>query len=203
MFQIFSRRPGATLITPRGKPLLALASLKLASGGEEDAAALPGGVSVESRIHAHCASALDSTEAVWATVEEACTCAKAGTGGALEYRWRAGVEFVQLPMAVFVSRTLAASRAALADTAVFPAGEGGGPFPAAFLPAAKKLWSRLLRVHLHALLEHRACAGDALVRGAFVHFYVFGKMHGLFAAEELPAVIAARVAAACATAPTS
>lgn len=152
-------------------------------------------------MHAHSFTALDAAEAVWATCEARCTCAKAATGGVLEYRWPSadGKSFAPLPASLYMSRTLAASRVTLADVAIFPPAESEGPFPPAFLPAAKKLWCRLLRVHLHAILEHGdACAGDRLVRDAFAHFYVFGKMHGLFEPAELPPAIAARVSAVCA-----
>jgi hypothetical protein len=116
----------------------------------------------------------------------------------LEYRTSDGKGgFLTLPARLYCSRTLAAARAALCDASVFPAEDSAGPFPAAFMPAARKLWSRLLRVHLHSMLEHE-CAVDPLVRAAFSHFFTFGKVHGLFAAEELPPLVAARVSAACA-----
>ena len=134
---LFSKRPSGTLIT-RGK-VSAIASLKLEAGrSAAEAAALPTGITSEAWVHAHCASALDTTEAIWAVVEERCGCAKAATAGVLEYRFAdAKGAFVSLPARLYVSRIIAGARAALAEASVFPPAESEGPFPPAFLPAAK------------------------------------------------------------------
>lgn len=190
MFSLFRRAAPGTLRGPRGK-ISALASLRLDKCPNlAEAVALPAGVALDHWVAAHSLSALDSCEAVWELSADACTCAHAATAGVLSYRYKASDgSLLDLTAGAYFTRLLGEARSTVA---AFP--QDGEPLPPGFEAVASKLWSRLLRVFLHCLLEHGA-AQDPIVRAAFSHFLAFGKAHGLIAPEELPATVADRLSA--------
>lgn len=91
---------------------------------------------------------------------------------------------------------MAARRGAPAGRPLSPSSRTGTPFPRTFLPAVRKILSRLFRVFVHVYIHHfdriAHMGSEAHVNTCYKHFYYFVKEFGLIDTKELEPLVSGR-----------
>lgn len=91
---------------------------------------------------------------------------------------------------------MVARRGAPAGRPLSPSSRAGTPFPRTFLPAVRKILSRLFRVFVHVYIHHfdriAHMGSEAHVNTCYKHFYYFVKEFGLIDTKELEPLVSGR-----------
>ncbi|XP_064384577.1 MOB kinase activator 3B-like isoform X2 [Halichondria panicea] len=118
---------------------------------------------------------------IYGTVCEFCTdetCPHMSGGPKFEYYWADEVQKKPLALSApdYITRLMEWTEKQINNEHIFPM-EVGTPFPKAFLPVCKKIFTRLYRVFVHVYIHHFekvvAIGAEAHVNSCYKHFYFF------------------------------
>lgn len=155
---------------------------------------LPPGEDLRDWVAVHVVDFFNRLNLLYGAVSAGCTaqsCPVMAGGPRVEYRWQDDARYrrpTSLPAPQYLELLLAWVEAQVNDEALFPASVGT-PFPKNFLPAVRKILSRLFRVFVHVythhfeLLQRLGC--EAHANTCYKHFFYFVSEFDLIDPKEL------------------
>jgi len=127
-------------------------------------------------------------------VQDVCTeesCPTMSGGKRYEYHWCDKDKYkkpTSVPAIEYISLLMDWIESLVNNPDLFPV-DDVAPFPKAFLPTAKKIFTRLFRVFVHIYMHHfdrlQSLGVEAHVNQCYKHFYFFVTVHSLVEAKEI------------------
>ncbi|XP_062815712.1 MOB kinase activator 3A isoform X1 [Anolis carolinensis] len=163
----------------------------------KQAVQLPPGEELNDWVAVHVVDFFNRVNLVYGTVSDHCTersCPTMSGGPKYEYRWQDEKHRkpTSLPAPKYVGLLMDWVEVQINNEELFPTNVGT-PFPKSFLPAAKKILSRLFRVFVHVYIHHfeqiAQMGSEAHVNTCYKHFFHFVKEFGLVDNKELEPLV--------------
>lgn len=162
---------------------------------------LPAGEDLHDWVAVHVVDFFNRVNLIYGTISDGCTeqsCPVMSGGPKYEYRWQDEHRF-RKPTALSAPRYMDLLmdwiEAQINNEELFPTNVGT-PFPRNFLPAVRKILSRLFRVFVHVYIHHfdriAHMGSEAHVNTCYKHFYYFVKEFGLIDTKELEPLVSGR-----------
>ncbi|CAL6010571.1 Mob1/phocein_family protein [Hexamita inflata] len=103
---------------------------------------------------------------------QVCSCQQMTAGAGYEYMWTTSEQQSSIPASEYVQKVLDFVQQQMSDQKLFPI-EPGVPFPRGFKHVASQILRRILRVYIHAYLDHQPMLDQLEIREQFCQCLIF------------------------------